>query len=350
MTDSGNGQPLLGGSGGEQGAGTAEKDAFEFSDIQLIQKIAAEGNGAAAAAGSSCVDILGGVVENQRAAICQFSAQQQPMAPAHFQQEFLAQLSQVTGNDQVEIFRNPVQILHVSPDGLKCSRCHSSPHIAGICNAKIRHGADGAAFYSGPCTRGTDQCSAGSGDSPLGGGGALPAITEGEPVLPFGGCEMGGCLGHNLVRKTAAYHHGCGQQAFCHGGTGTIKAKVWNILIAQAERRADALVQQISGKHQVEVGLFHAGLFCQLLQRQLLAALFGLLPGFLAEKGVLGGDVECVGQGSFRLFFARHTGPCPDDRKLGKGETLLSLFVWCHERTFFAVFVSMYPSGDIMKT
>ena len=41
VADTGNGEALLGGSGGEQCAGTAEKDLFQFAGAELSQKIAA---------------------------------------------------------------------------------------------------------------------------------------------------------------------------------------------------------------------------------------------------------------------------------------------------------------------
>ena len=41
MADSGNGEALLGGSGGEQRAGATEQDSLQFPFVQLIQKTTA---------------------------------------------------------------------------------------------------------------------------------------------------------------------------------------------------------------------------------------------------------------------------------------------------------------------
>ena len=119
-----NGKPLLGGSWGEQRTGAAEQNSLQFSLIQLIEKISAQGNGAAAAAGTTCMDILNGVVKYHCSAICQLSAQGQMISFSQFQKHFLADLSQITGDDQVEILWLSVHILHVGLYGLKCSRGH----------------------------------------------------------------------------------------------------------------------------------------------------------------------------------------------------------------------------------
>lgn len=85
MADPGNGKPLLRGGGGEQGTGSAEEDSLQFSIPKPIEKISAEGNGTAPAAGSSGVDILGCVVENHGAAIRKLAAQKQPIPLSQFQ-------------------------------------------------------------------------------------------------------------------------------------------------------------------------------------------------------------------------------------------------------------------------
>ena len=72
------------------GSGTAEEDLIEFSGVQLVQQISAEGNGAASAAGAACVDILGRVIEHKRSAIRQTPAQRNTFPSGQFQQHFLA--------------------------------------------------------------------------------------------------------------------------------------------------------------------------------------------------------------------------------------------------------------------
>ena len=105
MADTGNGQTLLGGGGGEQRAGAAEEDSLQFALVQLIEQIAAESNGTAAAAGAAGMDILDSVVEYQCAAVRQLSTQGQMIPLSQFQQRLLADLPQIAGDDQVEVLR-----------------------------------------------------------------------------------------------------------------------------------------------------------------------------------------------------------------------------------------------------
>ena len=117
MAYAGDGQTLLGGGGGQKGTGAAEKDPFQFAAVEPIQKVAAEGDGAAAAAGAAGVNILHGVVKNQRAAICQLATQTQPVQPGKLQKGFLTKLSQVAGDDEVKVIRRAMQIIQMGPDG-----------------------------------------------------------------------------------------------------------------------------------------------------------------------------------------------------------------------------------------
>lgn len=111
MTNTGNGQSLLGGGRGEQRAGSAEQDFFQLSGVELFQKISAKSDGTAPAAGASGVHILGGIVENQGTAVRKFSAQRNAILPGKFQKHFLSQLPEVTGDDQIKILWLRIQIL-----------------------------------------------------------------------------------------------------------------------------------------------------------------------------------------------------------------------------------------------
>ena len=332
------GQPLLGGGGGEQSSGAAEQDALQLTFVQLVQQMPAEGNGAAAAAGASGVDILNRIVEDHAAAVGKLPAQKKALPFTHFQQHFFPKLPQIAGDDQVEILRDPMEVLHVGSDCTEGCWRHCCTHIVGIGDPQIRDGADGAAFDSWPCSRGADKCCPGAGDGPLGGGGPLTAVAQRKTVLPFRGCEMGGSLGHHFVRKAAAYYHGGNQQAFRHGGAGPVKPQMGDILIAKTKRRTDALVQQISGQYQVKVRCLHVCLFCQFLKSHLLALLFRLLPGLLAEFGILGGNIKGMGQRPFRFLLPGDAGPGPDHRQLGQGKALLSAFLTCQNNTLFVGF------------
>ena len=122
MTYSGNRQTLLGGGGGEQGSRSAEKQLFELSFSQFLQQRSAQCNGAAPAAGAAGVDILRGVVKYQRSAVCQLSAQTDSFLPGKLQKQFLTQLPQIAGYDQVKGLRAGVQVLKMLPDGSQCRR------------------------------------------------------------------------------------------------------------------------------------------------------------------------------------------------------------------------------------
>ena len=150
---------------------------------------------------------------------------------------------------------------------------------------------------------------------------------------------MGRSLGHYLIRKTASNHHGGCQQAFCHGGAGTVKSQMGDVRIPEAEGRADALIQQVAGQHQIKIGFFQFCLFCQNVQSQLLHMFFRLFPGFLTEIGILGGVVEGMGQGAFRFLFSCNAGPGGDHRKLGQHETLVPSFVDCQSNTLLVNFL-----------
>ena len=113
MTDPGDGETLLGGGGGEQGSGTAEKDMGKLSTVQLVQKLAAKDNGAASTAGTAGMDILFLPVEYQGPTVHQLSAQGNAVPLRQFQQHFFSGLTQVPGYDQIEILRYPVQIFQM---------------------------------------------------------------------------------------------------------------------------------------------------------------------------------------------------------------------------------------------
>ena len=79
---------------------------------------------------------------------------------------------------------------------------------------------------------------------------------------------------------------------------------MWDILIAQAERGADTLIQKITGKDKVEVADPHGCFFRQFSQCHFLQVLFCLFPGFLAKSWVVVHMVEASGQRAFSFFFA----------------------------------------------
>ena len=221
VTDAGDGQPLLCGGRGEQGTGAAEEDTLIHTAVS---------------------------------AVFQLSPQVQAILTGNIQQDFFAHLTQVTGDDQIKILRTVVEVLQMGTDGLVCGWRHGGTHIIGVLDPEIGNGSDGAGFDDRACSFGADQSGAGAGDRPLGGGSSLPTIPQGKAVLPLGGGEVGRCHGDNLISVTASCHHGGDQQAFRHGGAGTVQSQMGDVGIAQGERGTDALIQQIPGQHQIQLG------------------------------------------------------------------------------------------------
>ena len=105
MTHPRNGQPLLDRGWGEQRPCSAEEDPLSLPCRQLSQQVPAQGNGTAAAAGAPGMDILLGVIKDHAAAVCDLPAQGKVFPPGHLQKQLFAVLSQVTGDDEVVVFR-----------------------------------------------------------------------------------------------------------------------------------------------------------------------------------------------------------------------------------------------------
>ena len=122
MADAGDGQALLGRGGGQQGSRAAEENPAELFLPDFRQIVAAQGDGAAAAAGASGVDVLAQVVKDQAAAVLQPPANGQALLSGQLQEQLLAVLPQVPGDDAVVVFRLPAQVLQVLPDGGQCRR------------------------------------------------------------------------------------------------------------------------------------------------------------------------------------------------------------------------------------
>ena len=108
-----------------------------------------------------------------------------------------------------------------------------------------------------------------------------------------------------------------------------------NAGITQAERRADTLIQQVSGENEIQVILFQRSFFQKRIEGSLLHDFLCLLPGLLPEIGVLGGYVESMRQGALFLFLSRDTGPGRDHRLGGQKKAAAPPFVFCHGFTFF---------------
>ena len=122
MAHAGDGKSLLGGGGGQQRAGAAEQNPLPFAGIQLLQKVPAQSDGTAPAAGAAGMDILDVVVKDGGAAVHELAAQRQTLQPGKLQQSLHAHLPQIPGDDPVEVLRAGAQVFKVSLDGGKCRR------------------------------------------------------------------------------------------------------------------------------------------------------------------------------------------------------------------------------------
>ena len=71
------------------------------------------------------MDILGGVVKHQGPAVRDFTTEINPLPFSQLQQQFLTQLPQIPGDNQVKILRGGVKILQMGPDGGKGGRGRS---------------------------------------------------------------------------------------------------------------------------------------------------------------------------------------------------------------------------------
>ena len=144
---------------------------------------------------------------------------------------------------------------------------------------------------------------------------------------------MGGGHGNGIVGKASGHCHGGHEQAFCHGGAGSVQSDVGDSGIAQSKGGAYALIQQVTGEHKAKISGLHAGFPGKNPKGLLLHIFFGLLPGGLAEVRVLGRFVKGMAQRAFRLFFSGDTGPGRNDGWLRKGKALPAAFVIFHGYT-----------------
>ena len=137
------------------------------------------------------MDVLLVVVENQCPAVRQLSAQRDAVPTGKLQKHFLAQLPKVAGDDEVKILRGGLHVVKMGFDGGIGGGSHGRAHVVCILDAKVGNGADGTADDSGAMAVTAHQCSPGTGDCPLGGGGSLPAVAQRKAVLPLRGGKMG---------------------------------------------------------------------------------------------------------------------------------------------------------------
>lgn len=129
MTDAGDGFSLLRRGGRQERTGATEQEPVELALAELIQKISAQDDGAAPTAGPSGVDVLSLQIEDQHAAVGVPVLQVDSNLVELVQEDLLAHLAQVPGDNQVKILRRSSQIVKVGADGLKGAGAMAAPML-----------------------------------------------------------------------------------------------------------------------------------------------------------------------------------------------------------------------------
>ena len=133
---------------------------------------------------------------------------------------------------------------------------------------------------------------------------------------------MGGSHGNHALCKAAADGHGAQEQALRHGGAGPIQPQKRNAQIPQTKAGADALVQQIAAKQDINVLGLQMGFFQRCLYGQGLHLRFCFLPGGLAEFCIGIQMVKPGMQRTFQFFFPANSGGGQENRTMLKHQGL----------------------------
>ena len=110
MADAGNALSLADRGGGEKGSRGAEEKAVPASRAQAVQQPAAEDGSAAAAAGTTRVYVLPLPVIEKKAAVVVIGRDVRTVPEKEIQNNAPSDQAQVPGNDEVIVFRLPVQV------------------------------------------------------------------------------------------------------------------------------------------------------------------------------------------------------------------------------------------------
>ena len=164
-----------------------------------------------------------------------------------------------------------------------------------------------------PCP--AHQRSTGTGDGPLGGGGAHGSVGKRGAELPLGGAEVAGGHGQQAVCHSGAAQAGPNTQRLGHGAAGPEQPRK-----GQAQRpgriaRSRALGLQVSGQQEAHVLFGGVGFFQAEPRRLQLQLRFSGLPAGLPEAVVAVQFIELCRQRAFALLFAADAGVCGDDRR-----------------------------------
>lgn len=122
MANTRNTLPLKGRSRGVEGPSGAKKQVVPGPLLHACEQIAREDRGTAATARASAVNILLIGIENQDTAISVPGSQVDFLFPEQIQQQFSAQLTQISGDNQVIEVGRAACICKMSLYGVKGSR------------------------------------------------------------------------------------------------------------------------------------------------------------------------------------------------------------------------------------
>ena len=129
--------------------------------------------------------------------------------------------------------------------------------------------------------------------------------------------ERGGVLGVAAVDE-----HGGQTERFRHRRARAIQAQIGHADVAHGIGRAYALVEQVTGKHIVELLRGQPGLLAHKVEALPQHGALGLLPALCAEIGVLTDAVKAIAQRALALLFAYDAGGGKDH---GRGDKLHGL-------------------------
>ena len=118
VADAGDRLPLKAGGGGQQRPGGGEDDALPPPGPQAGEEVAVEHRGGAAAAGGSGVHVLGLAVVEQQAAVLKVFTQIDAVPGEEVPYDGVAQLSQITGDDQVVVLGLGLRVPEKGGEGI----------------------------------------------------------------------------------------------------------------------------------------------------------------------------------------------------------------------------------------
>ena len=154
----------------------------------------------------------------------------------------MAQGAQVAGEDGVVVLRTAARLPEMGCERIQRRGGHGPAHVRGIGHARVHDAPGGHVGQADPCAAAAQDHRPRPGDGPLGGGGALAAVLQGEAVLPLRRAEMGAGQRAAAPRRTAVQQQRRQAQALRHGGAGPVEPEVGQGAVLHGEGGADALV------------------------------------------------------------------------------------------------------------